>query len=127
MMLTPSWKTTRRGSASRDVDGFNNTKTILETGEDYPAFSAVDFENGWYLPAIGQLKRLYKNLKDVNSSIEKAGGSIVKPIGLNYWSSTEYSEKNAWYLSTIGGLEHTSDGYKDNKNAPRIVRSVKDF
>ena len=118
---------TRRGSAPRDIDGYANTKAILETGKDYPAFLAVDFENGWYLPAIGQLKHLYKNLDEVNETIVKIGWSTVKPIGLNYWSSTEYSDIDAWYLTTIGGIEYTSDGYNDNKNGYRFVRSVRDF
>ena len=116
-----------RGSASRDVDGYNNTKTIRENGKHHPAFQAVDFEHGWYVPAMGQLKRLYKNLKEINPILTQVGGSIIPRIGWNYWSSTEYSELNAWYLTTIGGAEHTSDGYNDNKAAPRIVRSVRDF
>ena len=118
---------TSRRSAANDTAGYNNTKAILELGKDYPAFNAVDFENGWYLPAAGQLKRLYKNLKDVNASIEKANGLIVKPIGLTYWSSTEYSDIDAWYLITIGGLEYTSNGYNDHKDGTRLVRSVRDF
>ena len=93
----------------------------------YPAFDAVDFQNGWYLPAAGQLYHLYKNLKDVNSSLVKVKAEMVKPYGVTYWSSTEYSDIDAWYLTTIGGLEHSSDGYYDHKNGIRIVRSVKDF
>lgn len=118
---------TNRSSAADDIDGYNNTKTILELKKNYPAFEAVDFKNGWYLPAAGQLKRLYKSLKDVNSSLEKVNGFAVRPIGLTYWSSTECSDIEAWYLITIGGLEYTSDGYNDNKNGVRLVRSVRDF
>ena len=116
-----------RGKAAKDIDGYNNTKAILELDKEYPAFSAVDFENGWYLPAAGQLKCLYKSLYDVNSSLEKVGGFIVKPIGVTYWSSTEYSDIDAWYLITIGGLEYTSNGYNDHKDGVRLVRSVRDF
>lgn len=116
-----------RGSAADDIDGFTNTKTILELNKNYPAFSAVDFKKGWYLPAAGQLKKLYKNLDDVNPIIEKVGGQIVKPIGVTYWSSTEYSDREAWYLTTIGGLEHTSNGYNDSKGGVRLVRSVRSF
>lgn len=118
---------TRRGSAADDLDGYNNTKTILETGKKYPAFRAVDFKNGWYLPAAGQLKCLYKNLYDVDSSIEKVEGKTIRHMGLTYWSSTEYSDIEAWYLTSIGGLEYTSDGYNDNKNGFHLVRSVRDF
>jgi hypothetical protein len=73
------------------------------------------------------LYHLYKNLKDVNSSLVKVKAEMVKPYGVTYWSSTEYSDIDAWYLTTIGGLEHSSDGYYDHKNGIRIVRSVKDF
>jgi hypothetical protein len=118
---------TRRGSAADDMDGKANTQTILELDDDYPVFSAVDFDNGWYLPAAGQLKHLYKSLKDVNSSLDKIGAELVKPIGVTYWSSTEYSDIDAWYLITIGGLEYTSDGYNDHKDGVRLVRSVRDF
>ena len=118
---------TCRGKASDDVDGYNNTKTILESGKNYPAFNAVDFSSGWYLPAAGQLKRLYKCMDDVNPSLTKVGGMPVKPIGLTYWSSTEYSDIEAWYLITIGGLEHTSDGYNDNKSGVHFVRGVRNF
>lgn len=116
-----------RGSAARDIDGLNNTKTILESGKDYPAFAAVDYKNGWYVPAAGQLKCIFKNLNDIDQSLDKVGGKAFRHMGLNYWSSTEYSEIEAWYLTTIGGLEHTSDGYNDNKNGLRLVRSVRDF
>ena len=118
---------TRRGSAADDLDGKKNTQTILELDDFYPAFSAVDFDNGWYLPAAGQLKRLYQNLKDVNSTLEEMGAELVKPIGVTYWSSTEYSDIDAWYLTTIGGLEYSSDGYNDHKDGYRLVRSIRDF
>ena len=117
----------RRGSAADDMDGKNNTKTILESKKNYPAFNAVNFSKGWYLPAAGQLKKLYKNLDDVNPSLEKVGAQIVRAIGITYWSSTEYSDIDAWYISTIGGLDHTSNGYNDNKSGTRLVRSVIDF
>lgn len=117
----------RRGSAADDMDGKNNTKTIIESKKNYPAFKAVNFSKGWYLPAAGQLKQLYKNLDDVNPSLEKVGDQIVRAIGITYWSSTEYSDIDAWYLSTIGGLDHTSNGYNDNKSGTRLVRSVIDF
>ena len=116
-----------RSKASDDIDGYANTETILGYDKEYPAFNAVDFKNGWYVPAAGQLKRLYKNLKDVNSSLEQVGGFIVKPIGVTYWSSTEYSDIDAWYLSTIGGIDYSSDGYNDHKNGFRLVRSVRNF
>ena len=118
---------TRRGSAADDMDGKNNTKTIIELKKSYPAFDAVSYLKGWYLPAAGQWKKLYKNLDEVNPVLEKIGAPIVREIGITYWSSTEYSDIDAWYISTIGGLDHTNNGYNDNKNGTRLVRSVRDF
>ena len=62
---TPLRNCSSRQQALNDLDGYSNTKTIIEGGYDlpFPAFDSLDFENGWYLPAIGQLKRLYSKLE----------------------------------------------------------------
>ena len=113
--------------ASSVIDGYKNTKTIVEKGLDYPAFTAVDFENGWYLPAVGQLKRLFGNFKEVNKSLEKVGGTLFFYDGNIYWSSTERSSYDAWYMCSIGIIGCTSNSYNDCKTSHRYVRSVKDF
>ena len=67
----PDYSTTRL--AIYDLDGYRNTEIIHASYNDsiyntnFQAFSAVDFENGWYLPAIGQLNYLYGNLIEVNA------------------------------------------------------------
>lgn len=113
--------------ASRDTDGYANTKTILEKNADYSAFMAVDFEGGWYLPAIGQMKCLYANFDEVNETLMKIGGKIFERNGYTYWSSTEHSPYDAWYMCSIGGIGCTSDSFNDCKTSPRWIRSVKDF
>ena len=113
--------------AARDMDGYENTKTILEENPDYPAFAIMDFENGWYLPAIGQMKRLYNNFDEVNETLEKVGGTIFERNGYTYWSSTEHSSYGAWYMCSIGGFGSTSDTFNDCKTSSRYVRSIKDF
>ena len=115
------------GRASRDTDGYANTKTILEENEDYSAFTTVDFEGGWYLPAIGQMKRLYANFDEVNETLKKIGGTIFERNGYTYWSSTEHTAYDAWYMCSIGGIGCTSDSFNDCKTSPRWIRSVKDF
>lgn len=113
--------------ALRDTDGYANTKAILEKNPDYPAFTAVDFENGWYLPAIGQLRKLFSRFNDVNETLKKVGGTIFEYDGYTYWSSSEYSSCDAWYMCSIGIIGNTSDSFNDCKTSPRYVRSVKDF
>ena len=116
-----------KSGATRDIDGYANTKTILEENPDYPAFTAVDFENGWYLPAIGQMRKLFFRLDDVNETLKKVGGTIFEFNGYTYWSSTEYTSYDAWYMCSIGIIGSTSDSFNDCKTSYRYIRSVKDF
>lgn len=113
--------------AASDTAGFANTKAILEDNLDYPAFTIVDFENGWYLPAVGQLKRLFRNLNDVNETLEKTGGTLINFDGYTYWSSTERSPYDAWYMCSIGIIGCTSNSIDDCKTSPRYIRSVRSF
>jgi hypothetical protein len=113
--------------ALSDTDGYKNTKAVVEKGLDYSAFTIVDFENGWYLPAIGQLKRLFNNFNEVNKTLEKVGGTLLLFDGNTYWSSTERSSYDAWYMCSIGIIGCTSNSYNDCKSTHRYIRSVKDF
>lgn len=117
-----------RARAKKDTDGYANTKVILEAEEgEYPAFEAVDFENGWYLPAVGQMKKLYSNIKTVNATLKTTGGDLFTPTGFTYWSSTESTAFDAWYMCSIGGIGRTSNSFNDNKSSLRYVRSVRTF
>lgn len=113
--------------AARDTDGYEHTKTILEENPDYPAFTIVDFENGWYLPAIGQMKKLFFRLDDVNETLKKVGGTLINFDGYTYWSSTERSPYDAWYMCSIGIIGCTSNSIDDCKTSPRYIRSVRTF
>ena len=87
-------------SAFADIDGYSNTMSILNhyhaTGYTGPnAASMVDFENGWYLPAAGQLKMLYVNAIFYEPALQTVG----EKLGLHpYWSSTQESSERAWYV-----------------------------
>lgn len=113
--------------AARDMDGKAHTETILEENAGYPAFELMDFENGWYLPAVGQMKYLYASFDEVNKTLEKVGGTVFERNGYTYWSSTEHDSDDAWYMCSIGGFGNTSDSFNDCKTSSRYVRSVKDF
>ena len=113
--------------AKRDKDGYENTKTILEEHPEYPAFAIMDFEGGWYLPAIGQMKLIYDNFDELNETLEKIGGTVFERNGYTYWSSTEHNSCDAWYMCSIGGIGCTSDSFNDCKTSSRLIRSVRDF
>lgn len=124
---TPLDNVKGKGRAARDIDGNANTKAILEKGEKYTAFTAVDFENGWYLPAVGQLKKLYARFDEVNATLKEMDGDLFKKTGYTYWSSTECTPYDAWYLCSIGGISRTSNSHNDCKSTLRLVRAVKTF
>ena len=105
-----------------DLDGYENTRIVRENCTNSPAFYAVDFENGWYVPALGQLNYLYGNLVEVNASLQVAGGTPFGNGSWLYWSSTESSSNYAWYLSSSGEL----DSYR-SKNTSWRVRGVRAF
>ena len=111
-----------------DLDGYRNTEIIYAQYNDstfsarFPAFDAVDFENGWYLPTLGQLNYLYGNLIEVNAGIYAAGGTPFETgTSWTYWSSTEYSSQYTWVLHSNGGF--------NNENMPnsRRVRAARNF
>ena len=122
--------------AIADFNGYNNTQ-ILRTGTTaatYPAAWAVDFDNGWYLPAAGQVNLLFGELVDVNVSLILVGGTpIVDTTGtygvsngdVYLWSSTEWNRDQAMTVKVMDGWVRSYDkGTTVNKH---YVRSVINF
>lgn len=109
--------------AIMDLDGYTNTQRIRAAGNAtrYPAAYAVDFANGWYLPAAGQLRLLYAEIVTVNASLQRVGGT---PFSMNalwsYWSSTEYNQNYAWRVYDGGRVGNAS---KYNNTYVRGVRA----
>ena len=119
-----------------DLDGYRNTEVIYAAyhdndsifNTDYQAFSAVDFENGWYLPAIGQLNYLYGNLIEVNAGLYTAGGTPFETgTSWRYWSSTEFSASGAWYIQASGFIRGDSGYVEPRKNNSYRVRAARNF
>jgi len=112
--------------AINDMDGYANTQRIREAGDAsiYPAAYAVDFDHGWYLPAVGQLRLLYAELYNIYEPLEIVNGDPLFITGDSgwYWSSTEYDSRKTWIvLYTFGSVA------TDTKINFRRVRSVKNF
>lgn len=83
--------------------------------EKYPAFAwCADLGEGWYLPAINELKAIY----DIRN--------ILNLKSYYYWSSTENKEYEscAWIFNTINGNTY---GNGIGKNIDRYVRAVSAF
>lgn len=110
--------------AITDFDGYNNTLKIRAAGNStqYPAAYAVDIDNDWYLPAVGQLRIIYSEFVILNASLQIIGGSQF-PMEMNYYylSSSEHSEVYAWYVNYFGYV------YPSLKTNTGRVRSVRTF
>ena len=112
-----------------DMNGYLNTAIIRAThGPDwYPAAWAVDFDNGWYLPAAGQMRWLLAYVNEINASLAIVNGSpFVLPYPDWHWTSTEYGHMHAVIVSRLGSV---SNYMKWNYyNTYTIgVRAIKDF
>lgn len=110
--------------ALADVDGYQNTLKLRQAGDasQYPAAWVVDLDNGWYLPAIGQLAQMFSHLFVINASLSIVNGSLF-PLNAydSYWSSTESYDQRAWNLLYGGSVRD------DYKTGWQRVRQVRDF
>jgi hypothetical protein len=122
---TPMPNYANRRQAIYDLDGYNNTRIIREHSTDHPAFYAIDFENGWYVPAIGQLNYLYGNLVEVNKSLTLVDGMVFPVTEWTCWSSTEISNYHAWALRFHGDFD--DNPYNWGKDYSCRVRPVRNF
>lgn len=106
-------------TALNDLSGYLNTgliRTAQGIDNEYAA-SFVDYENGWYLPSVGQLRKLYAALPFIESTITEAGGTLMTEG--TYWSSTEFSASDA--STPMFALGNTS------KTSTCRVRAIRNF
>ena len=109
-----------------DLDGYENTRIVRLHSEDHPAFYAVDFEHGWYVPAFGQLNYLYGNLIEVDASLKAIGGTPFGMGNWEYWSSTKWYTSGSssfwlWTMKSSGYRDYWGDGHNC------LVRAVRNF
>ena len=118
------WK--NKIGADSSTDGAANMKkvqTISGWRELYPAFRwCADLGEGWYLPAIEELKTLLLNdsvHNAVNATLKARGATRLYDVGEKYcwyWSSTEdpYDEFCAWYVIMGNGYTGNVSKYYYN-------------
>lgn len=91
-----------RTYADSENDGKANTDKIMARSDrDYfPAFTWCRAKgDSWYLPAVNELKEIFRNEETINATLSKHG---VRFVELGYWSSTETSEIGAWAVGMDG-------------------------
>lgn len=111
-----------------DMEGYSNTQIIRNAGDAtvYPAANNVDFNNGWYLPAAGQLVKLSVETDVVNESFQILGATPLFTFSSQasycYLSSSEHANNYVWAVFHIGYIQTVQ------KNSSRsIVRAIRTF
>jgi len=111
-----------------DTSGYANTQTIrnyLGASNNYAA-GAVDFDHGWYVPAMAQLCLIYAQLPLIQAALILVGGTPLdisydpyNTSGQNsaYWSSTEANSEYAWFMIFYDDT-NLSNSYSDHTGTP---------
>ena len=61
----------------------------------------IKLQQGWYIPSLGEMYRIFISLKEINATLEFIGET---PLYRGwYWTSTERSATSAWGLYLNGG------------------------
>ncbi len=102
-----------------DMDGRRNSRIMRGwfVGQTGYAANEVDYNNQWFLPTAGQLRKLYAALPMVEPNLINAEGSLLTDDA--YWSSTERSANEAWSPSFAFG--------SSSKGENRRVRAIRSF
>ena len=114
-------------TAITDFNGYTNTQIIRNAGnaEMYPAAWSVDFDNGWYMPAMGQLRILCTNLLEVNASLIAIGGEPFSSE--NKWFAQASTEANEDWGLLINSRFTVTRCPKDSSIDDYCVRSIRTF
>ena len=91
--------------AKKDMDGYGNTKQLKSLGIKSEALDYCErLGKDWYIPALGQTKKIAENLLRINFTLKYLG---KEPLPLAwFWSSTLRSKEYAWGCCSDG-----SDGW----------------
>lgn len=124
------WQSIR--DAIYDLDGYENTGFLRAASQydhsAYPGAWAVDYEHGWYWPALGQLNVLFGSAPIVNNSLKIIGGILLQGPWV-YWSSSMFGFDNdcALYYASSGAMGAVVKSRSILPLAPLDVRSIRNF
>lgn len=107
--------------------GYSNTKSLKSAHSGYAIVSAYNSlqrdvtlpsgkTSGWYVPSVGELKKLFDAKSKVNTSLSTLGSTTLS--SLYYWSSGENSLNHAWGVRLSRG--YVGIGYKYSSYSVRL-------
>ena len=124
------WQSIRE--AIYDLDGYENTGFLRAASQydhsAYPGAWAVDYEHGWYWPALGQLNIRYGSALIINNSLKVINGTMLMGHWI-YWSSSVYGFDNdcALYSSYSGAMGAITKSRNELSGIPLSIRSIRNF
>ena len=85
--------------------------------------------NDWYIPSLGQIALIYLNMTEINTALEKIGGTAL--ASETYWSSTQSYSSYAYCIAFNNGYIHKyvktgSPGYRVRFARNILTKSLKD-
>lgn len=95
------------------------TQLLHESGNS-PAAEAADVANGWYIPDILQLRKIYSLIPLLHEVFDNSGGDVLVMLRRGYWSATNETTRFYAMESNGGTLP------KDVRNE-YYVRPVRNF
>lgn len=111
--------------AADEEDGMRNLRCIRKQSSpltDFPAFAGcAALGEGWYLPAIGELKTMHARQVELSLAAERGGGEAFRAG--SYRASTESGARMAWGINFSSGFA----GSDLNKTWKWWVRPVAAF
>ncbi|MBQ3831940.1 MAG: T9SS type A sorting domain-containing protein [Bacteroidales bacterium] len=113
----------------KNIEGWMITKELHDSADAryndgaygmYPVFYAGDFDDGWYIPTAGQMRKLYSSGILVKDVVIGLGGRWLKPW--KYWTSTVANDSCPL---TING--NSGRIIPTHINSSNYVRTIRNF
>lgn len=111
-----------------DTSGHLITSLYRQAGDasKYPAAWVADFDNGWFIPAFGQLARLYAATPDINASLEVIRGELL-PDNYIYLTTTHNKNSTSTARGGINNMDSRGTILTDLDNTRRGLRTICSF
>lgn len=114
--------------ALSDTSGHLVTSMYRQAGDasQYPAAWLADFDNGWFIPAFGQLARLYAATPEINASLGLIYGEKL-PNPYIYLTTTHNRNGSSTERGGINNMDSQGTILTDLDNSRRGLRTICSF
>lgn len=110
-----------------DDDGYANTAILRAEGsaQMYPAAWAVDFDEGWYVPAIGEMRILFSEINWINPVLSLIGGEELPSYTNEYSKVYDYISSTELAADYFCSQNLTGEVIGNPKGSYSYLRQIK--